>query len=542
MKTLNINVGLMLVVYFLTACSSGSGSNKSPAPTPPATEKLYPSFDTSVVTISGNNGTIKAGSSNQIVILVKDQKGNTFALGTKWKLSVTADCTDCQNDVSPVVYLGQDAQGNYKFRFSANESLDHTFYFSFQPSPAYATFATDFPNGPPDSTETYKVVPGYSLCDFGTPDPSLHGLIYKQDDQFAICSAQDLKTVALDDYFLDKSLILVRDIDLTLFYSSNDEFQIGNDCSDPNNCKVFTGSLSGNDKKIIGFKRTNKSLGLFGTIGDMAYVSNLTLVNTNQTSTSGGGALVGSAVERNSLYKVSVSGGQIQGQGIVGGVVGSGEAINLYGVSSSLKVSSNQVAAGLLGTVSTDATDKATVSKSYSTAEISVANVGSGDAYAAGLVGTAEYDVEMTESYFRGKVSSEKMASGLIGKFRGKISKSFSSAQISGERASGLIGDSYLSELYLLPSELSDSFYFNTLSSPTTQVYSIALNCQNLSINHVLNNQQALCETPPPQPDPNAIVSPALSLSDLLTAVSSILSQLSNTDWMKPANDLPTLR
>jgi hypothetical protein len=533
-----------VLVLTLSACSGGGGGSTAvPAPPVVPLGPSYPSISRSVYDLSVP--TAKAGQEVVLTINIRDQFSNAFNPGSKWSMTVNVLCGATCSDPSVSSEAGSSPTQRL-FRFTPQSTAAHTIQVSFEPTNSYfSQFNKDFPTGVPSSevAGTALTFPQYNVCDLPAKE-SLHGLkgeeVVAGKTSMAICSDSDLAMVAADVFFLDKNLYLASDIDMSPYYAKGKpEFAIADACDSNGVCREFSGTFYGNRKTISNYKRT-AGLGLFGNLMG-GLVMELNLLNTTQTGGSIGGALATRMGQDAKLEKVTLS-GSVSGTDQVGGVVGDVIQSHLYSVQSSVSVSSNKVAGGLIGGTKKDSS-VGNVVQSASTGNVTVNNVPTGfTGVAGGLIGTVLDSTAVYQSYYNGTINSSGYAGGIAGKFGGVMSEVYVNASITGSLGSGGFYHTSVVPASGDPANnIGKSFVNVSLTGNQTGV--IGVNCNSTTASALFANGSVqecafvsayTATTPVKRADVQTI-------SALMAQVQEIVTQWQSV-WLFPASSLPLLK
>lgn len=530
---------LLSLSLCLVSCSGGGGNSPSPRVLPDIKSPTYPSISNSVYSLSKPYA--KQGEDVLITVKIRDQFGAPLDLSEKWTMGIQITCSDCDEDPTfTIVPTGVATEKSYRITPGASKML--SVFVLFNPTTAYAEsqFGRDFPNGIPGD-DLYAVgvtIPEYDICTIANSEifNGLKGkLVIAGIERFAICNANDLKIASTDSYFLDQALYLAKDINLTSYYEGGGtEFAFGLNCPNQTSC-TFSGSLFGNGKSIVNFKRTN-GLGLFTHVYD-GEIKQLTLADTVQSGISGG-AIAGIIQGKTRIGDVKVS-GSVSGTNTVGGLVGEMEESQITHSASTATVSSKLIAGGLVG-FATGNTFESIIYTSSSKGSISVSQTTPGEvAYAGGILGVGEYKVKIADSLFNGQINSINRAGGLAGRYYGVISNSYAYGTIvANEAAGGFIFDSYTQSGV---STIVNSFSSISLNSPTKA--SIGVDCKSLKLQGVLTLDQASdCIWVNNYTVENLTEAIFTDLQDLVTKAQAIINNWSILNWDKSSTQLPEIK
>ncbi|MCL2165344.1 MAG: S8 family serine peptidase [Oscillospiraceae bacterium] len=252
----------------------------------------------------------------------------------------------------------------------------------------------------------------FDTCQVTVSSYLFHSGSGTQSDPFIIMNATQLSAV---NSILDAHYKLGSNIDLTSW------FNIGSNRSTP-----FTGSFDGNGFMVRGLQTS-----LFGyTFGfGNCTIKNLDVEIAYTGSSSSG--LVG--YSHSNIENCSVTGGNINAWGQVGGLVGWqewGEISNCY---STVNVSGGQNVAGLVGV------QRGIIKNSYSTGNVNATHYIS---LAGGLVGSAEGNI--SNCYATGNVVGSGTSVGGLAGQSGNILNSYATGNVTGDdRVGGLTGGSF---------------------------------------------------------------------------------------------------
>jgi len=238
-------------------------------------------------------------------------------------------------------------------------------------------------------------------------------------DPFQVSTPVQLVSIANDPNLLDKSFILVNDIDLDPNLPAGEVFE---------NAVIpeFSGKFDGNDYKILNLTITgNDELGLFSQLSSGAEVKNL---GVTDVKIFGVGDYVGGLAGLNLGYVIACyNTGEIRGTRDVGGLVGynSGNLTSCY--TTGMFVGNGSVG-GLVGY------NEGIITASYSTGKVS------GGGRIGGLVGENERNI--IACYSSSTVSGSGRVGGLVGYNEGIITASYSTGTVSGGgTVGGLVGE-----------------------------------------------------------------------------------------------------
>ncbi|MCL2328855.1 MAG: leucine-rich repeat domain-containing protein [Bacteroidetes bacterium] len=282
-------------------------------------------------------------------------------------------------------------------------------------------------------------------------------------DPYKICTAEQLNEVR---NYLDKSFILMNDIDLTQFLIDNSNAGLGWLPIGPSTMP-FTGNFNGAGHKITGLwmKRTSVlDNGLFGVIegaiidnvgisatsikglgqvGALAGVSrNSTIKNCYATGNVSGieivvGGLVGILIDGSTVTNSYATGNVVSGEGNVGGLVGCSHNSTIANCYATGNVSETGVPGGPMsgdvgGLVGVNA-NSSTIINCYATGNVS----GYAKEDVGGLVGT-NYDATIINCYATGNVvRTGSRIGGLVGRDQGSTTNSFYDSQTTGQSDTG---------------------------------------------------------------------------------------------------------
>ena len=256
-------------------------------------------------------------------------------------------------------------------------------------------------------------------------------------DPFQVSTAIQLFSIADDPNLLDKSFILINDIDLDPNLPNRMVFERAviapdiNDTEDNFQGMYFTGIFDGNGHKIFNLTINGHGhLGLFGQLASGAEVKNLGVIDVN---ISGVGDYVGGLAGSNHGYVTACySTGKINGSGNVGGLIG-------Y--------------------------NSGRITMSYSSVDV----VGGGNV--GGLVGYNELlNGIINYTYSTGKVSGIRYVGGLVGRNLWGVINSYSTSLVLGtDTTGGLIGSSRHEDAFVgSPGYAVRSFWNIETSGQTT--------------------------------------------------------------------------
>jgi len=298
------------------------------------------------------------------------------------------------------------------------------------------------------------------------------------NNPYRIATPQDLNDIGNHQEDWNKNFILINDVNLAGYTSTQFKI-IGRwiDYDDPNN-KPFTGVFDGNDHKIWNFTWSStgrSSIGLFGYVvgGGIIMaggrIKNLGLENVDVNAVNGDyvGGLVGAngGVITNCYSTGKVSGTRYY----VGGLVGyNGHVMtNCYSTGT---VDGNNYVGGLVGY-----NDYGTITNSYSTGSVS----GTGRS-AGGLIGYNNRTI--TNCYSTGNVTGGQWVGGLVGEERGAITNSYSTGSVTGRYGvGGLVGYNYFGTITNCCSTGSASGSSSFVSGLVGLNYGTIINCYSIS-------------------------------------------------------------
>ncbi len=254
---------------------------------------------------------------------------------------------------------------------------------------------------------------------------------------YGIYTADDLNAVrggvsGYDGWGLDKSYVLMADIDLSGVYSAGEGWvPIGTFTG------TFTGTFNGNDYVIrnLTINRLSNYQGLFSSIGSGGRIENLGLVDVVVHAVDAVGGLAGSIVEgtvSNCYVTGTVTGNGNWVGGLAGCIDGTGGKVSGCYATVTVTGTGNNNVGGLLGY------NNGTVSNSY----VTVTVTGTGVDDVGGLVGSN--NGEVSNSYATGTVTGAGYVGGLVGYNSGteKVSNSYATGTVTGtgNYVGGLVG------------------------------------------------------------------------------------------------------
>ena len=246
------------------------------------------------------------------------------------------------------------------------------------------------------------------------------------NDPYQVATSVQLVSIANDPNLMDKSFILVDDINL-------DPNLPGARIFEQAVIPTFSGIFDGNGHRIFDLTiKGQGDLGLFGRLSSGAEVKNMAIVDVNIVgSCDYVGGLVG--YNDNSDVMACYITGKIRGSEYVGGLVG----YNVGRITmscSTVTVTGNLDIGGLVGyNVWTGS-----ITESYGTGTVTA------DKYVGGLVGSNSGDI--TTSYGTCTVTGNETVGGLVGSNAGNITTSYSTCRVYGiSEVGGLVGANYMS-------------------------------------------------------------------------------------------------
>jgi len=265
------------------------------------------------------------------------------------------------------------------------------------------------------------------------------------NDPYQIATAGQLISIGADPNLLDKSFVLIADIDLDPNLPGRQIFTqavIAPDTNDTPDTGVrefrgiaFNGQLDGDGRRIVNFtigQTRLDYLGLFGMLGPQAQVSNLRFENVSvlgEETSAVVGALAGWNSGRITNCRVS---GSVAGRACVGGLVGSnGQSGVIDGSRTTGAVLGEgfltDTAGGLVGC------NSGSIARSY--ADV---NVLGGAAALGGLVG--HNGGAIRACYAVGRVVGDEFLGGLVATNFGTISSSYAIVGIESKQLSVYLG------------------------------------------------------------------------------------------------------
>ena len=247
----------------------------------------------------------------------------------------------------------------------------------------------------------------------GLPTDDVSGGVGTESDPYIISTLEQFNNVKYD---LNGYYKLSENIDI-----QNSEWQAIGTKDAP-----FTGVFDGNGHAISNLtitKETVDYIGLFGNTNN-ATITNVKLINVSIKGRNMVGGLVGNAAGKTSIKNSSVSGSSmVNGQSLVGGLLGGSVTCNVEGCSSNANVvaSGNGYAGGLIG-------KGKTVIRSYATGNVT-------GKYSGGLAGLI---TNASECYATGNVIGAYDIGGLIGyvEENAKISNCFALGNVTSTNSS----------------------------------------------------------------------------------------------------------
>jgi len=242
--------------------------------------------------------------------------------------------------------------------------------------------------------------------------------------------------------------------------------------------EMFNGSFDGNgyEVKNLYIDREEGRIGLFGTIDDEAYITDLRVVDANISGGGGVGTIVG---QNRGTVKGSYADGELSGtRRWTGGLAGENREGIIMNSSASVEVTGDLHTGVLVGfnsgTVRQSSADgevtgwgrvgglvgtnEGIVETSYASSESTGENWGVG-----GLVGANEGIVD--DTYATGEMNGKEGIGGLVGSNRdGRISQSYADGNVSGvDEIGGLVGRN--------PSIVENSFYYEDMPECSVEGY-----------------------------------------------------------------------
>ena len=284
-------------------------------------------------------------------------------------------------------------------------------------------------------TVQIRLVAGIAICLLAlSAEAQYSGGSGTAEDPYQIATAEDLMLLGESPGDYDKHFILTADIDLDPSLPDGKVFDRAviapgaNDDEEWFQGTAFTGIFDGNAHTISHLTIEGGGyLGLFGTLGPEAEISNLGL---EAIDINGIGDCVGSLVGVNgSSITTCYSTGTVTGEWFVGGLVGfNGGSITMS--HSTGTVTGEKSVGGLVGS------NKGNITTSFSIGSVS------GNSAVGGLVGRNGDDASITSCYSTGSVSGEEYVGGLVGDTqRGYITSCYSTGTVTGDSSvRGLIG------------------------------------------------------------------------------------------------------
>ena len=262
-----------------------------------------------------------------------------------------------------------------------------------------------------------------------TEEPGLArfaGGLGTQDDPYLISSAEQFNGIGHNPRFMSSCFKLVADIDL-----GDVEFgPIGNELF------PFSGVFDGDGRAVSGLAYVAEDedhVGLFRYVrGPSARISNVGLIDPNIVARNSVGALIG-YLNEGTLNQCYVTGGTVDGDTCVGGLVGHSVSGTISDSRTAVIVSGSKYTGGILGF-----NGSGTVARCYSEADVTNSGY-----HAGGLVGCND-DGLMTDCYSTSIVRGSNTAGGLLGRFSGgAVVNCYSIGHVTGEyddSTGGLIG------------------------------------------------------------------------------------------------------
>jgi len=253
------------------------------------------------------------------------------------------------------------------------------------------------------------------------------------EDPYLIYTAEQMNTIGAEPNDWDKYFKLMADIDLSI-YTGTDFNIIGYGLF-----PAFSGIFEGNGHTISNFTYTSTGgtcIGIFGyVLGPNARIINVGMIdpNVNDVTAAGVGSLAG-WIDLGTVTNCYVSGGNVTGKQVVGGLIGSGAIItDCYAVG--IQVTAEGAAGGLVGG------NGASIINCYAKGSIT------GSKNVGGLVGSNRGTI--VDSYSEGNVIGSWTVGGLVGHHNEAIVENcFSTTNVIGKNITGgLVGEN---EGYLL--------------------------------------------------------------------------------------------
>ena len=194
----------------------------------------------------------------------------------------------------------------------------------------------------------------------------------------------------------------------------------------------FSGTLNGNGFKIRNLKvnRGFSYAGLFGSIS--GNVNNLSIINSNVSSTYFAGILSGNATGSNAtLTNIFVQGTSTASIDFAGGIIGWAQYLDINNSSSSVSVNGGNGVGGLIGVL-----NAGSINNTNSNGVV-IGKNGVG-----GLVGSQYGDIN--NSFSSSSVTGATSTGGLVGEQYAIINNSYAMGNVIGlERVGGLVGEQY---------------------------------------------------------------------------------------------------
>lgn len=257
----------------------------------------------------------------------------------------------------------------------------------------------------------------------------------RPDNPYQIATAQQLLHIGSDPVLLQKSYVLVADLDFHPDHSYSAVFQkalIAGHAAEPiAQAPMFTGHFYGNGHTISHLHIQAPDgcfLGLFGIIGKQAIINGVHLRHVQIIGKRHVGAMAGKS---SGVITNCTSSGNVQGETRVGGLIGSGMG-SLSNCCSTSKVKATyDIVGGLLGHGLAETSLTACHSAGYV----------SGREHVGGLVGQMLAGT-LFGCFSSGQVHSQTNAGGLTGAgpYCGTIIGCYTRAQVHGDLVGGLVG------------------------------------------------------------------------------------------------------
>ncbi|MES3036620.1 MAG: GLUG motif-containing protein [Bdellovibrionota bacterium] len=324
--------------------------------------------------------------------------------------------------------------------------------------PAEASLGYDLNS--PNCTDL-PAVPTTLYCQYvsGIANPKLLGS-GTSASPYKICSPYQFNNIGGDITLLASYFEITRDLDMSCI--SGNHAIIGTTAA-----LSFTGSIKGNNKKIIGWTNSSPTTDYVGVIGFSrgGHVADLQIQNANITGQNWVG-LLGGDFEGGSIVNVTTS-GTVTGISNVGGIVGRTELGAITQSRSSGSINGTSNVGGIVGAGGTTHLNSCFFAGTVSAA---------GDR-AGGIVGSS-FSGYILNSYSTGSVTSTaNRVGGILGGGGAQIRNCYSSGPINGgTHVGGLVGE------YTGASTLINSFTTSAVSGDSSSANVGAVEGSNMGV------------------------------------------------------------